>query len=471
MANTATENSLNKSQLFYVLCLSATAALGGFLFGFDSGVINGTVDALRVAFNSGDFGTGFSVASMLLGCAAGCFAVAPVADRWGRKPAMFISGIFFLVSAWGSGIATSDIEFVIYRLIGGIAVGAASVLAPAYISEISPEEYRGRFASLQQMAIVLGLFAAFLSNYLLAQLSGGAEALLWFDIPAWRWMYWMEIIPAVLFMITVLLIPESPRFLVLKRRDEAALAVLKKSLGQRAQAVLLEIRESMRDTRMPKLKDLVDPRTGKISSLLWVGVGLSVFQQFVGINVVFYYGSVLWQAAGFSEADALWTNVISGTVNVVSTVVAIALIDKVGRKPLLFWGGLGMFVSLGALAFIFGSAALDENGRLMLSSSQGTLALLLANVYVFSFGFSWGPCVWVLLGEMFNNRMRGIAIAIAAGIQWVANFIITLTFPPMLGSFGLGGAYGFYALCAGLSIYFVIRSVPETKGLTLEQMQ
>lgn len=463
-------NTVNGSQLFYVLCLSIAAALGGFLFGFDSGVINGTVDALRSSFQSSDFGTGFSVASMLLGCAAGSFAIAPIADRWGRKPAMFVAAIFFLVSAWGSGIATSDFEFIVYRLIGGLAVGAASVLAPAYISEISPEEYRGRFASLQQMAIVLGLFAAFLSNYLLAQISGGAEALLWFDIAAWRWMYWMEIIPALLFMLAVLMIPESPRFLVLKQKDEEALKVLHKSLGARSKSVLHEIKESLKDITIPKLSDLKDEKSGKLSTLVWVGIGLSVFQQFVGINVVFYYGSVLWQAAGFSESDALWTNVISGTVNVLSTVVAIALIDRVGRRPLLLVGGVGMFLTLGSLAWIFSQAGLDESGRLMLSESKGVWALVLANLYVFSFGFSWGPCVWVLLGEMFTNRMRGIAIAIAAGVQWVANFIITLTFPPMLGSFGLGAAYGFYALCAGLSIYFVFKLVPETKGMRLEQM-
>ncbi len=461
--------SQQRAQLLYVFFLSSVAALGGFLFGYDSGVINGTIEALQEAFGSSHFGTGFSVASMLLGCAVGALYVGPLADRLGRKTSMILTALFFIVSAWGSGIAGSSTEFVIYRLLGGLAVGAASVLAPAYISEISPEAYRGRFASLQQLAIVLGIFFAFLANFMIAQGAGGAKGDFWMGYQAWQWMYWMEIIPASLFFLLVLFIPESPRYLVARLKEERALVVLNRSLGVRAQHVLVEIRQTLQNYVPPKIRDLKSS-SGRIYPVLWVGIGLSVFQQFVGINVVFYYGSVLWQAAGFSESDALWTNVISGTVNVLSTFVAIALVDRIGRKPLLLVGALGMFLSLGALAIIFASAGVDPEGRLLLSASTGTWALILANLYVFSFGCSWGPCVWVLLGEMFNNRMRAMALALSASAQWFANFAITLSFPVLLDSWGLGAAYGFYTVCALLAVFFVIRWVPETAGKRLEQM-
>jgi MFS transporter, SP family, sugar:H+ symporter len=463
-------SSPNNGSLWYVFLLSSTAALGGFLFGYDSGVINGTVTALQKSFASSDFGTGFSVASMLLGCAFGAYLVGPLADRLGRKNSMLLTALLFILSAWGSGVSGGVPEFIIYRLLGGLAVGAASVLAPAYISEISPEAYRGRFASLQQLAIVLGIFFAFLSNYLIAEIAGGAEGILWMNFAAWRWMYWMEIIPATLFFLLALLIPESPRYLVARKNESQALIVLERSVGVRAESILVEIRQTLVNYTPPRLRDIWDKHSSRIYPLLWVGMGLSVFQQFVGINVVFYYGAVLWQAAGFSEADALRVNVISGTVNVVSTFVAIALVDKIGRKPLLLVGGVGMFLSLSGLAWIFSSAGLDASGKLILSEDMGFLALLLANVYVFSFGCSWGPCVWVLLGEIFNNRMRAMALALSASIQWFANFAITLSFPVMLSRLGLGVAYGFYALCALAAIVFVLSKVPETRGRKLEEM-
>ncbi|NCN39773.1 sugar porter family MFS transporter [bacterium] len=446
--------------IFYIFFISSVAAIGGFLFGFDSGVINGTVDALRGSFGSSDFGTGFSVASMLLGCAVGAYVIGIFADRLGRKPSMMIAALMFLLSAWGSGVADTSFEFVIYRLIGGFAVGAASVLAPAYISEVSPKEYRGRFASLQQLAIVLGIFAAFLSNFLIAEIFGSAANVGWLGYEAWRWMYWMEAIPASLFFLLCLFIPESPRFLVAKNKESTAKLVLQKSMGNYAETLIVEIKQSLSNYRTPKLKDLYEANKGRIYPMLWVGIALSVFQQFVGINVVFYYGSVLWQAAGFSESDALLVNVISGTINVLSTFVAIALIDKIGRKPLLFFGGIGMTISLLGLSVIFAMAGTDASGKLVLSSENGTLALILANTFVFSFGASWGPVVWVLLGEIFNNRMRAMALSISAAAQWLANFAITLSFPVMLSKFGLGPAYAFYTLSAALAVIFVLRWVP-----------
>lgn len=459
-----------KCSLFYVIFISAVAAIGGFLFGFDSGVINGTVSALGNTFNSSSVATGFNVASVLLGCALGAFAAGPLADKFGRRAIMIVTAIIFAVSAFGSGIADSSAEFIFYRLFGGLGIGAASVLAPAYIAEVAPASLRGRLATLQQLAIVLGLFAAFLSNYLIANAAGGAEGILMLDLAAWRWMFWAELVPAGLFLIGVLFIPESPRYLVAQGKLKHAKTVFNKISNDNADTQISDVKQSLQSDKKPSIRDLFIDGSKKVHPIVWVGVALSVFQQFVGINVVFYYGSELWQAAGFDESQSLFINVLAGTTNILSTFIAIALVDKVGRKPLLLVGSLGMFISLSALTYTFGSAGLDEAGKLALSENMGTFALIMANLFVVFFGLSWGPIVWVLLGEMFNNRIRGAALAVAASAQWIANFAITMTFPIMLGSIGLAGAYGFYALSAFMSVFFVVKYIKETRGMKLESM-
>jgi|TARA_B110000240_G_scaffold136647_1_gene151442 SP family sugar:H+ symporter-like MFS transporter len=446
------------------------AAIGGFLFGFDSGVINGTVSALGNAFNSSSVATGFNVASVLLGCAVGALAAGPLADRFGRRAIMIITAIIFAISAFGSGISESSGEFIFYRLFGGLGIGAASVLAPAYIAEVAPPALRGRLATLQQLAIVLGLFAAFLSNYLIADAAGSAQNILMLDIAAWRWMFWVELVPAILFLVGVLFIPESPRYLVAQGKVDDAKTVFSKISNDSADAQISDVKSSLHSDKKPSIRDLFIDGSKKVHPIVWAGVALSVFQQFVGINVVFYYGSELWQAAGFDESQSLFINVLAGTTNIVSTFIAIALVDKIGRKPLLLVGSVGMFISLSALTYIFGSAGLDEAGKLALSDNMGTFALIMANLFVVFFGLSWGPVVWVLLGEMFNNRIRGAALAVAASAQWIANFAITMTFPIMLANIGLAGAYGFYALSALISIFFVVKYIKETRGKTLESM-
>lgn len=455
----------------FIILISAIAAIGGFLFGFDSGVINGTVGALKEAFHSSDAASGFNVASMLLGCAGGAFLAGSLADRFGRRNVMIVTAILFTVSAWGSGISSSSVEFIAFRLLGGFAIGAASVLCPAYISEIAPASIRGRLSSLQQLAIVLGLFAAFLSNYLIALGSHGASGKFLLGFQGWQWMFWVGMIPAVIFLVSLFLIPESPRYLVAAGRETDAHAVLLSLFGKtEADSKVGEIRETLLKDHKPRISDLFDKTSGKIFPVLWIGIGLAVFQQLVGINVVFYYGEVLWRAAGFTEANALMQNVISGAVNIASTLLAISLIDKLGRKPLLIAGSVGMAVTLGILAYVFATSP-TEGGNLKLGSSFGLIALLAANAYVFFFGISWGPVMWVMLGEMFPNQIRGSALAVSGLSQWLANFGITMTFPILLGGIGLGGAYGLYSFFAFVSILFVIRSVRETKGLELEQME
>jgi SP family sugar:H+ symporter-like MFS transporter len=492
IADKPTSQSLHKEigSFPFIILISCVATIGGFLFGFDSGVINGTVSGLQVAFNSDDIGTGFNVASMLLGCAVGAAAAGRLADHYGRKSMLILSAVLFIVSAWGSGIATGSMEFIIYRIIGGLAVGAASVMTPAYISEVAPAAYRGRLSSIQQVAIISGLTAAFLSNYLLADVSGSSLNVFWLGFETWRWMFWVELFPAIIFLIALCFIPESPRFDIAKGNEAKALAILKKLYGDNAgKEKSIEIKNSLLSLNQLSIKqlptnqvassqksnkglaDLIHPTTRKVPSLVWVAIGLAVFQQFIGINVVFYYGAVLWQSVGFSENDALFINTVSGTASIMACIAALLLIDKIGRKPLLLIGSVGMSVTLALTAFAFATSSLNAEGALTLGDSMGTLALVAANLYVIFFNLSWGPVMWVMLGEMFPNRVRGSGLAVAGFFQWFSNFIITISFPVLLSTIGLAGAYGLYTLFAIASIVFVIKYVYETKGIEIEAMQ
>jgi SP family sugar:H+ symporter-like MFS transporter len=454
----------------FVLLITLVATIGGFLFGFDSGVINGTVDGLRTAFNSDSVVTGFAVASMLLGCAVGAFAAGRLADRFGRRSILLVSAVFFSISAWGSGVAGGPPEFMVYRVLGGLAVGAASVLAPAYISEIAPAKYRGMLSSIQQIAIIFGLFCAFLSNYFIAGKAGSSLDTFAWGFDAWRWMFWVELVPAITFFFALLFIPESPRYLVASGKKERALKVLGKLMGDSAETKYGEIQGTLAgDHHRPRFRDILG--SFGFRPIIWVGIILAAFQQFVGINVIFYYGSVLWQAAGFGESHALLINVISGAVSIGACIAAIIAIDRIGRKPMLLIGSVGMVITLGAMAWIFSQAGTDESGDLVLAGSTGIIALIAANLYVVFFNFSWGPVVWVLLGEMFPNQIRGSALAVSGISMWGANFLVTITFPMLLAGIGLGGAYSIYATCALLSLFFVIKFVNETKGKELEEME
>ncbi|KAA8998741.1 sugar porter family MFS transporter [Stenotrophomonas cyclobalanopsidis] len=470
-AQTATAAYGGENTAFIVL-ISCVATLGGFLFGFDSGVINGTVDGLRQAFNSSEAALGFEVASMLLGCAIGALVAGRLGDLLGRRSVLIISAVLFLLSALGAGAAHASWLFVAARMVGGFAVGAASVMSPAYIAEVASARYRGKLATVQQMAIISGLFAAFLSNFLLARAAGASTEVLWLGQEAWRWMFWMQAIPSLLFLVLLLAIPESPRFLVAKGRQAQAEAVLVKLYGAaEARIKRSEIEGSLaQDQHRPSFADLKDKATGRLRSIVWVGIGLAVLQQLVGINVVFYYGAVLWQAVGFSENDALLINVLSGALSIGACLVTVLLIDRIGRKPLLWVGSVGMAVALALMVVAFASGSLVD-GRLQLSDGMGRLALVAANVYVVFFNMSWGPVMWVMLGEMFPNQIRGSALAVAGAAQWTSNFAITVTFPMLLAGIGLAGAYGIYTVAAFLSIFFVVRYVRETKGKELEQME
>lgn len=448
--------------------IASVAALGGLLFGYDSAVINGAVASIQKHFGINNASLGFAVASALLGAALGAMTAGRLADRIGRIAVMKIAAVLFLISAIGAGLATSVWLIVAFRIIGGIGVGVASVIAPAYIAETSPPRIRGRLGSLQQLAIVTGIFVSLAVDYLLAHLAGGADKPLWLGLEAWRWMFLAMALPAVLYGVLAFTIPESPRYLVASHRIPEARKVLTMLLGEKNLDITIDrIQSTLAGETKPSWRDLRKP-AGGVYPIVWVGLGLSIFQQFVGINVIFYYSNVLWEAVGFDESQSFLITVITSIVNIATTLIAIGLIDRIGRKPLLLIGSAGMAITLATMAVIFGTAP-QVGGAPQLGSVAGPVALIAANLFVVAFGMSWGPVVWVLLGEMFPNRIRAAALGLAAAGQWAANWLITVTFPGLRNV--LGVAYGFYALCAVLSFAFVWIWVRETKGVALEDMQ
>ncbi len=358
---------------------------------------------------------------------------------------------------------------IVFRVIGGLGVGMASVIAPAYIAEIAPARIRGRLGSLQQLAIVTGIFISLLVDFLFATAAGGSGEPFWFGLDAWQWMFLAMAVPAIVYGALSLTIPESPRFLISKHKITAATAILSRLLGEaNIELKIKRIQQTMERETEPSWRDLLGPN-GRIAGIVWAGLLLSVFQQFVGINVIFYYSNVLWEAVGFREDQAFVITVIGATINILTTLIAIASIDRFGRKPLLIIGSIGMTVTLGTMAVIFGTATVVD-GNPVLTGAQGPIALIAANLFVVAFGMSWGPVTWVLLGEMFPNRMRAAALSLAAGGQWVSNWIITVTFPG-LKDVSLALAYGLYAGFALLSLFFVVRFIAETKGKALEDME
>lgn len=449
--------------------LSIAAAVGGFLFGFDSSVINGAVDSIQENFALGEFLKGFVVAIALLGCALGAIIAGNLSDRWGRLRVMKLGAIMFLVSSVGSALTFSVPDLILWRVIGGIGIGIASVVAPAYIAEIAPRQIRGALASLQQLAITLGIFAALLSDAVLATSAGGASEQLWWGLEAWRWMFLIGVVPAAVYGALAFVMPESPRYLLSKDRADEARAIfarlvppadLDKSVNEIAQAIETDRKNANASLRGPVLG---------LQGIVWTGIILSVFQQFVGINVIFYYSTTLWQAVGFGESNSLLISVITSVTNVVVTLIAIWLVDRVGRKPILLTGSTLMALSLGTMALAFAFAE-TVDGEVSLPGAWGPIALVAANLFVVGFGASWGPLVWVLLGEIFPSRIRGKALGVAAAAQWVANFLITVTFPVM-SEWSLPLTYGMYALFAALSFVYVAIKIPETKGMALEQSE
>ena len=443
--------------------------MGGFLFGYDSSVISGAVTGIQKHFDVGNGETALVVSSALLGSAVGAMGAGWLADRIGRIKVMKIAAVLFAISGVGSMFPPNIFVLGVWRVVGGVAIGMASVIAPAYIAEVAPPAVRGRLASFQQAAIVLGIFISQLVNYALNEGAGGNPNDPIAGIQAWQWMLGVETIPALIYFLMAYAIPESPRFLISVGRLDRARQVLTDVEGAESDpdARIAEIQQVMASEHKSSLRDLLGGRAF-LKTIVWIGIGASVFQQFVGINVIFYYSSLLWQSVGINASNSLLISVSTSLVNIIGTVIAIALVDRVGRRPLALAGSAGMAVALGTAAWAF-SYRVGTGTSASLPNLQATVALVAAHVFVLCFAFSWGVVVWVLLGEMFPNKIRALALSVAACAQWLANWAITVSFPS-LSDWNLSATYVIYACFALLSIPFVYFCIKETKGRTLESM-
>ncbi|KNC18168.1 major facilitator transporter [Arthrobacter sp. RIT-PI-e] len=450
-----------------VIGITIAAAVGGLLFGFDTAVINGAVDSIQADFGLSAGVLGFTVAITLLGCAAGAWFAGGLADRWGRKKVMVLAAILFAVNSVGSGYAFSEWDLMLWRLVGGFAIGLASVIVPGYIAEIAPSKWRGALASVQQLAITVGIFAALLSDASFADAAGGAGNEFWWGLTAWRWMLLVGVAPAVIYGVLALIIPESPQFLIRAGRDEEAAGVLSRVSGVRdTSAKIGQIRASFEREDRASYRDLRGPAFG-LQPILWVGMAIAALQQLVGINAIFYYSTTLWQSVGFSESDSFTTSVITSVINLVMTFVAIFFVDRIGRRKLLLAGSIGMTVGLAAATLAFAQA--DGTGAdIALPGAWGPIALVGANLFVIFFAATWGPVMWVTLGEMFPNRIRSIALGVATMVNWIFNFVVTVSFPWVSENLGLWIMYAAFTVFAVLSFVFVRTKLPEFAGRDLE---
>ncbi|WP_328479496.1 sugar porter family MFS transporter [Streptomyces sp. NBC_00377] len=452
--------------LGHVIFIAAAAAMGGFLFGYDSSVINGAVEAIRDRYDVGSAALAQVIAIALIGCAIGAATAGRMADRIGRIRVMQIAAVLFTVSAVGSALPFSLWDFALWRVVGGFAIGMASVIGPAYIAEVAPPAYRGRLGSFQQAAIVIGIAISQLVNWGLLNSAGGDQRGKLMGLEAWQVMLGVMVVPAVLYGLLSFAIPESPRFLISVGKRERARGILEEVEGDRIDldARVAEIEHAMKSEHKSTFKDLLGG-SFFFKPIVWVGIGLSVFQQFVGINVAFYYSSTLWQSVGVDPTDSFFYSFTTSIINIIGTVIAMIFVDRVGRRPLALIGSVGMVVGLALEAWAFSFDLVDGK----LPATQGWIALIAAHVFVLFFALSWGVVVWVFLGEMFPNRIRAAALGVAASAQWIANWAITASFPS-LADWNLSATYVIYTVFAALSIPFVLKYVKETKGKALEEM-
>jgi sugar porter (SP) family MFS transporter len=443
----------------YLTLACVVATLGGLLFGYDTGVINGSITFVQKHYQLSDAMKGWAASSALVACMIGAAFAGPMNDRFGRRKTLILSAALFLVSAIGSALPHSINEFIIYRVIGGLGVGAASMTSPMYIAEISPSRLRGRMVSINQLAIVSGMLLVYFVNFFIAR--HGDDA--WNTLRGWRWMFGSESIPAMLLLVLAFFVPESPRWLTKQGRREEALDILARVDG-----------DAYAKQEMDQIESVLQQEEGTISELfrpgmrivLVIGIALAVLQQVTGINVFLYFGSDIFARLGGNSMDAaLLQQIIVGATMLTFTVIAIWTVDKIGRKPLMMIGSVGMGISLLAM------------GLYGVMHSTGLWLLIFIVGYIASFSLSLGPVVWVILSEIFPTRLRGRAMAIATLCLWLANTVVSQTFPMMDGNdflvekFNHGFPFFIYAGFCSILFLFMWKVVPETKGRSLEEIE
>jgi SP family xylose:H+ symportor-like MFS transporter len=477
-----------KSNTALVVGLTLTAALGGLLFGYDTAVISGAVGAIDHNFINPQTGlsetargslSGWTISCALLGCIIGAFVAGPFSTKWGRKLTLMFAAVLFFIGSLGSAIPEIGFgpiggmgpaaltPFIIYRIIGGVGVGIASMISPLYIAEIAPPAIRGTLVTFQQIAIVGGMLVVYFVNWAIAIQGNDA----WILSVGWRWMLASEVLPAMLFFVLMLFVPDTPRWYVMRGKDARALEVLKRLTDEAdAKKTLKEIEQTLVQRSRPLFSFGV--------LVLVVGIMLSVFQQLVGINAVLYYAPLMFKNLGASTDSAFLQTIVIGVTLVAFTVVAQVTVDRWGRKPLLITGALIMAVSMTFLGFLFNASGNGTStGALQMSHSAGVWGLVAVVGYIAGFSLSWGPIVWVMLAEIFPNSIKGKAMAIAVAAQWIANLFVSWSFKVLDGNsalntaFNHGFAYWLYGAASVLAALFVMKYVPETKGRSLEAIQ
>jgi SP family arabinose:H+ symporter-like MFS transporter len=436
-----------KRTAFYVIAVSLVAAIGGLIFGFDTAIVAGATRYMKEQFSLNSLQEGWAVAVVLIGCMFGAGLAGPISDRIGRRRLMLVSAVLFLVSAVGCALPRTLTEFVIFRFVGGLGIGSAAVLSPLYIAEIAPARVRGALVSVNQLAIVTGILLAYFVNWVFAG-TGPAN---------WRWMYGMGAVPSIIFFLLLLGVPESPRWLVKNGREDEARTVLTRA--DSAEAAAAGIRD-IQDTLALEEGSFREIFRPAFRRPLLIAVVLAVFQQITGINAILYYAPRIFEGAGFERMSAIGQSTIVGLVNMLFTVVAIVLADKVGRRPLLLVATAGMGVSLVLLGAAFRFPVLPASAL-----------LLIILLYIAFFASAMGPLVWVVMAEIFPIKVRGAAMGLATLILWLADFAVTLTFPVISDRFHPATAFWIYAAMCALDLVFMWFYLPETKGKTLEEIE
>lgn len=438
-----------KVNFSYLLTISLVTALGGLLFGFDISVISGTIPFIQEVFQLDETMKGWVVSSALIGCILGASYAGRLGDKFGRKKILMVTAVLFAITAIGCALAQSVTSFVFYRIVGGVGVGGASVLAPMYIAEVSPAHLRGRMVSLNQLTIVIGISMAYYSNWFLLETGENA----------WRWMLAVEAIPSFLFLAALFIVPESPRWLVAKNNEKDAKKVLTRVAGTEfASFELKEIKNSL--TGNEKRGTLKDVFKSKYSFVLFLGIFLAVFQQWSGINVIFFYAPDIFAKANLGVDAALFQTTLIGVMNIVFTILAMRVIDKMGRKLLMLIGAAGMAVCYIVIGLLFSVGRTDD-----------WLLLTFIIITPAFFAFGLGPTVWVVLSEIFPNKIRGAAMSVATFSLWIACYLLTLTFPIFVEWFSSAITFWLYAIICVVGYIVILRFLPETKGISLEQLE